>query len=109
MAKEISQLIVEAAGYTLFIFVGYLFYKFYSKKESKISKTARIFSITMGIILLIIGVLSLIVTIVFFLSGGYLITKMMTGVFLIGGIVFIFGGILLILVAKGKWKPKHLE
>ena len=65
MASETSQLIVKVVGYALFIFVGYLFYKFYFNKESKISKPAKIFSMTMGIILLIIGVLSLIITIVF--------------------------------------------
>ncbi|MEK6918228.1 MAG: hypothetical protein AABW51_04745 [Nanoarchaeota archaeon] len=112
MASETSQLIAKIVGYSLFIFIIYLFYKFYYKKESKIAKPLIIFSWVLGIFFSFIGIgslLFLIISLIFPSIQGTPIPLAMVILFILNIVVFGGLGIFLVLVAKGKWGPKHIK
>ena len=109
MASETAQLIAKIVGYTLFVFIIYLSYKYYFKKESKISKPWKIFLWILGIFFSFVGILSLL-----FLFAALFVPSIPIDLFLglfllITSIIFGTLGYLLIQIVRGKWFPKHLK
>lgn len=109
MVSETGQLIAKIIGYVFLAFILYLFYKFYYKKENKIAKPWIIFSWILGIFFTLIGIGNLLFMAVSLIVPSIPIRWELILLNILGITIFGTLGIILILVARGKWGPKHIK
>ncbi len=100
---NLTRLITRTVFAFLFVFILYLIYK--SWKKEKIGKTTKVFSWLGGIFLIICGIFVLIIAFFAFQSPDLIFPLTIVLILLtIFSLSFIFLGMMMILIALGKWK-----